>query len=120
MSFDALKVNKEYFRVVNEKQNSRFFLHFPFYLDKEGATTLKMYFLLCQAPSQNCETRLLASSCLSVRMKQLRFHWTDFDEILCLISFRKSVEKIKISLKCDKNKVYFTRRRYDKNSLNYP
>jgi hypothetical protein len=27
--------------------------------------------------SQNCEKRLLSSSCLSVRMKQLGFHWTD-------------------------------------------
>jgi hypothetical protein len=38
-----------------------------------------------QAPSQNFETRLLASSCssvrLSVRMEQLGSHWTDFHEI---------------------------------------
>jgi hypothetical protein len=45
-----------------EKQNSRF-----------------------QARSQNCEKRLLASSCpsvnRSVRMEQLGSFWTDFDEI---------------------------------------
>jgi hypothetical protein len=29
----------------------------------------------------NCENRLLASPCLSVRMEQLRSHWTDFHEI---------------------------------------
>jgi hypothetical protein len=30
----------------------------------------------------------------SVRMEQLRYQWTDFDEILYLSFFRKSVEKI--------------------------
>ena len=42
-----------------------------------------------QVRSQNCEKRLLASSCLSVclsvrpsiRMEQLRSHWMDFREI---------------------------------------
>jgi hypothetical protein len=29
---------------------------------------------------QNCEKRLLASSCLSVRKEQLGSQWTDFDE----------------------------------------
>jgi len=45
---------------------------------------------------------------LSVRMKQLGSHWTDFHEILYLIIFRKSVEKIRVSLKFDKNNGYFT------------
>jgi hypothetical protein len=31
-----------------------------------------------QARSQNCDKRLLALSCLSVRMKQLVCSWTDF------------------------------------------
>jgi hypothetical protein len=31
-----------------------------------------------QAHSQNCENRLLASSCLSVRMEQLGSHRVDF------------------------------------------
>ena len=30
-------------------------------------------------------------------------HWTDFREILCLSIFRKSVEKIQVSLKSDDN-----------------
>ena len=47
---------------------------------------------------------------LSVRMEQLGSHWTDFHEILYLRIFRKSVEKIQVSLKSDKNKGYFTRR----------
>ena len=37
-------------------------------------------------------------------------HWTDFHEILYLMTFRKSVEKIQVSLKSKKNKGYFTRR----------
>jgi hypothetical protein len=44
-------------------------------------------------------------------MEQLRFHWTDFHEILYLSIFRKSVEKIQVSLHSDKNKGYFTQRR---------
>jgi len=60
--------------------------------------------------------RILASSWLSVnlsarpsvRMEQLDSHWTDFHEILYLSSFRKSVEKIQVSLKSDKNNGYFT------------
>jgi len=40
----------------------------------------------------------------SVRMEQLGSHWTDFHEIWHLSVFRKSVEKIQVSLKSDKNK----------------
>ena len=40
------------------------------------------------------EKRLLASSCLSVRMEKLGSHWTDFHEILYLSIFRKSGKKI--------------------------
>jgi len=40
---------------------------------------------ICQARPQSCEKRLLASSCLSVRlsvlMEQLCSHWMDFHEI---------------------------------------
>jgi hypothetical protein len=46
--------------------------------------------------------------CLSVRMEQLGCHWTDFREICCLCIFRKSVEKVQVSLKSDKNNEYFT------------
>jgi len=41
-------------------------------------------------------------------MEQLGSHWTDFHEIDILSVFRKSVEKIKVSLKLDKNNRYFT------------
>jgi hypothetical protein len=40
----------------------------------------------------------------SVRMKHLCFHWKNFHENLYLSVFRKSVEKIQVSLKSDKNK----------------
>ena len=61
------------------------------------------------ARSQNCEKRLLASSCPSVvRMEQLGSQYTDFHEIWHLRAFRKSVEKIKVSLKSYTNNGYFT------------
>ena len=66
--------------------------------------------------SQNCEKRLLALSCPSalpsVCMEQLGSHWTDFDEILYFRFFQKSVDKIQVSLKSDKNNGYFTWRRF--------
>ena len=39
----------------------------------------------------------------SVRMEQLGSYWTDFHEIWYLSIFRKTAEKIKVSLKSDKN-----------------
>jgi len=45
---------------------------------------------------------------LSVRIEQLSSHWTNFHEIWYLSIFRISVEKIQVSLKCDKNNGYFT------------
>jgi len=71
---------------------------------------------VCYEFSQNCEKRLLASSCLSVcpcvrpsvRMEQLGSNWTDFHEISCWRIIRKSVHKIQLSLKSDKNNRYFT------------
>jgi len=55
--------------------------------------------------SQNCEERILVSSCLRVclfislflGMEQLGSYWTDFHEILYLNIFRKYVEKIQFS-----------------------
>jgi hypothetical protein len=58
------------------------------------------------------EKQLLASPCLSVRpsirMEQLGSHWTDFHGMWYFGIFRKSVKKIKVLLKSDKNKWYFT------------
>jgi len=64
----------------------------------------------CQARSQNCDKRLLASSCLSVhpsvrRMEQLGSHLTDFHEIWYLSTFKKICrKKNRILLKSDKHK----------------
>ena len=44
---------------------------------------------------------------LSVRMEQLGSLWTDFLVIWYMNIFRKPVEKIRFSLKSDKNKEYF-------------
>ena len=46
--------------------------------------------------------------CLSVHVEQLGFHWTNFNEILYLSIFWKSVAKIEVSLRLDKNYRYFT------------
>jgi hypothetical protein len=44
----------------------------------------------------------LSHVCLSCRqMEQLGLHWTDFHEIWYLTIFRRSVEKIQVSLKSD-------------------
>ena len=78
------------------------------------------------------EKRLLASTCLyvrvsmclyvwSFRMKQLGSHWTDYNQIWYLKRFRKSVEKVQLLLKFDKD-WYFAGRFtyiYDKISQNY-
>jgi len=66
-----------------------------------------------KAQSQNCEKRLVASPCLSVRMKQLGSHWKNFHEIWCLHIFRKAVEEIQALLKHEKSNGYFTWRRTD-------
>jgi hypothetical protein len=43
-----------------------------------------------------------------VRMEQLYSHWTSFREIWYFSIFRKSVEKIQVSLNSDENNGYFT------------
>jgi len=58
-----------------------------------------------QASSQDCEKRLVASSCLSV---QLGSHWTYLNETLYLTILGEYVEKILVSLKYDNNNRYFT------------
>jgi hypothetical protein len=45
-------------------------------------------------------------------MKKLCSQWTDFHEILYLSIFPKSVLKIQVSLKSDKNNVKVVRLRY--------
>jgi hypothetical protein len=49
-----------------------------------------------------------AINVMSDSMEQLCSHWIDFHKIWYLSVFKKSVGKIKVSLKSDKNKRYFT------------
>ena len=60
---------------------------------------------LCQVCPQISEKQLLGSSCPSVRMEQLDSHWTDFHKKfdIPVFFFRKSVQKILVSLKSEKN-----------------
>ena len=70
--------------------------------------------------SQHFEKRILASSCPSVCTEQHSFHCTDFHKLLFWRIFRKSVEKIQVSLISDKNNGYFAWRQiciYDHISL---
>jgi len=59
---------------------------------------------------RSCKKWLLASSCpsvqLSTHMEQLGSHGVDFHEIWDLSIFQKSVKKIQVSLKSDKNNRY--------------
>ena len=63
---------------------------------------------------QICEKQLLALTrlpvCLSVHTERLGSHWMGFPEILYLSFFQKSLKKIQVLLKSDKNNRYFTRR----------
>ena len=45
---------------------------------------------------------------LSFHMEQLGSHWTSFREVCYLNIYRKSPEKIQVSLKSDKNNGHFT------------
>jgi hypothetical protein len=45
---------------------------------------------------------------MSVRMAQIGCHEKDFHEILHLIIFKKSGEKIQVALNSDKNNNFFT------------
>jgi len=75
----------------------------------------------CWARSQNCEKRLSASSCVCVRLSVCS-HRTDFNENwLFEIFLEKSVEKIRVYLRLDKNNGCVTWRpmcMYDNISLN--
>jgi hypothetical protein len=78
-------------------------------------------------PSQNCETRLVASSCLSVRpharMKTTRLPLDGFSQNLIFEDFSNMPKKNQVSLKSDKNNVYSTWKCfhiYDNLSVNSP
>jgi len=63
--------------------------------------------------SQNCEKRVLTSSCLYDRPSAwigsvFAGHISHFHEILYMDVFRKSAEKIQVSQKSDKHAGYFS------------
>ena len=60
---------------------------------------------VCRIPKSEYQLRRV---CPSVHMEQLCSHWMDFYEIWYLSIFKKSVKKIQVSLKLDKNNWYFT------------
>ena len=81
---------------------------------KEGVRTWSKFlqtssFLGAFAKLRKTTISFVLSVCLSVRMEQLVSQWTVFHEIWYL-SFlsRKSVEKMQVFLKSDKNNEYFT------------
>jgi hypothetical protein len=63
---------------------------------KTRLTLIPPLFMHFRCVRKNCEKRLLASSCLSVRMEQFGSHWTNFDEIWYLNIFWNSIEKIQV------------------------
>jgi hypothetical protein len=71
--------------------------------------TVSFFFWPCL---QNCEKWLLVLSCpficISIFVEQLCSTWTDFQEICYLRSCLRSVEKMQVWLKSDKNNRYFT------------
>jgi hypothetical protein len=68
-------------------------------------TALSLFHLPLPSQSDLRRFRTIAKNfiCLSASMQQLGSHWTHFYEKLNVIIFRKSVEKIQVLLKSDKN-----------------
>jgi hypothetical protein len=68
------------------------------------------FFLGAFAKLRKATVSFVLSVCLFafVRMELLGCHWTGFHEIWYFSIFRKSVEKIQVSLKSDMNNGYFT------------
>ena len=72
--------------------------------------TVTLSFLGTFAKLREKNIPFILTVCLSVRKQQLGSHWTNFYKILYLSVFRKSVQKIQVSLKSDKSNGYFTLR----------
>jgi hypothetical protein len=70
--------------------------------------TCLLPFLFAFAKFRKATIRLVMSVRLSLRMDKLSSHWTDFHYIWYFRIFLKSVEKIQVSLKSDKNNGHFT------------
>ena len=59
---------------------------------------------ICKIAKRKCYLRHV---CPSIRVEQLGCHWMDFHEIWYLSIVQKSVKKIQVLLKSDKNDRYF-------------
>jgi hypothetical protein len=70
-------------------------------------------FLVAFAKFRKATSSFVVSVLPSVRREQLCSHWTNLHEIRYLMIFIKSVEKIQVSLKSDKNNGNLTRRPLD-------
>jgi hypothetical protein len=81
-------------------------IHLDHFLSCTDMVTLGLFLgAFAKLPKENIS--FVMSACPFVRMKQLGSHWVDIHEIWYLSVFRKSVEKIQMSLKSDKNNSYF-------------
>ena len=92
-----------------------FISHTARFVEKNVIQQNIFYLLLCNFLKHFRRFRKIAKSYYWLRhvrppvcMEQLGSHWTDFHEIWYLRFFRKSVQKIQVSLKSGKNKGYFT------------
>jgi hypothetical protein len=68
-----------------------------------GQQNIKCNINRFQVHLYNFEEQLSVSSCLSGRTEQLSCHYTEFQEILYLSLFRKSLDKSQVPLKSVNN-----------------
>jgi hypothetical protein len=96
----GMKMNHKCFISTNGKNN----LNDRLYL---LSNLLSLFtFVGAFAKPRNTTIRFVMSVCPYI--KQFGCHWTSFYEILYLNIFQKSVDKIQVSLKSDKNNGYLT------------
>ena len=99
------------------------YFHVPFFLERFLVAFAKLRraaitFVMSVRPSVRPPVRPLVcpsvrlsvrpAARLSVSMEQLGSHWMDWHEVSYLSSFRKFVDNVPVSLKSDKNNMYFT------------
>ena len=93
-----------------QRISSKHFMPFIFYMLfwYEEIYLCWVHFLGAIANLQKAAVSFIMSACLSTNVEQLGLHGTDFHKIWYLNVFKKSVQKIKVLLKRDKNNWYFT------------
>jgi hypothetical protein len=103
---------------ISSKHSMLFIFYMLFWYDK--IYVCWVHILGTFANLQKVAVSFMMSVCLPANMEQLGLHWTDFHKIWYLSIFKKFVQKMKISLKCD-NRYFTWRPTYidDHISLNY-